>query len=128
MDAVLPTLDRLLRVEIIRHALDLRVEFDDLPYDDGQVLKDEPARSIGVLPPELVQIMADAATDVDEQGSVGAGVDAFDEALLNGVKASVHPCGPALPVPAHVVVELDAVGRVRLQVFEHVELGLVRVL
>ena len=122
------TLHGLLRVKVIRHTLDPRVQLHDLPNDDRQVLQDEPARRVGVLPPELVQVVAQAAADVDDQRGIGTSVDALNEALLDRVEALVHPRRPALPVAAHVVVELDAAGRVRLQVLKHVELGVVGVL
>lgn len=79
-----------------------------------------------MLAAELLEVMSHRATNVDEQGrTLSVLVEALDELLLDGEETFVHPRGPALVVAAHVAVELDAQGRVGLQVLKEVELGVV---
>jgi hypothetical protein len=118
----------LLSVEVIGHALNLRVESCNLSQHDSQVLKYQATRSVWVLRRKLCKIVANAASNVYNERSIIFGLGALDQPLSNREEVCVHPAGPTLAIATHMVVELRSVRRVRLQVREEVELGVVCVL
>ena len=101
-------------MEVIRDSLNPRVQLNNLPDDNRQILKNKASRSIWVLSAKFVEIVPDATSDIYEQGCIRAGVGTVQKPFLYRVETRVHPCRAALPITTHVVVELDAVGRVRL--------------
>lgn len=122
------TFDRLLREEIILHPLNPRIKTGNLSQNNGQILQNQPSGSGGMFRRKLGQIVPNTTSDVHHEGRVSFRFRPFGERLLYGEEILVHPARPALPVAAHVVVELRAHGRVGLHVGEHVQVGGVGVL
>lgn len=118
----------LLSVEVIGHAFNLVVKTLNLTQHDRQILKHQATRCVWMLPPKLREIVANAASNVYNEHSIIFRLGALDQSFSNREESRVHPLGSALAVAAHVVVELRSVRRVRLQVREEVELGVVCVL
>lgn len=106
------------------HQLNRRVQVGvlGLGQDLGEILQDQTASGLGPLAAELGEIVADAATDVDEEGVVLAGLGVVDQ-TRDVVEADVHPAGTALAVDGHVVVELLGGFGVVLDELEEVLLG-----
>lgn len=73
-----------------------------------------------MLASELLQVVAGAAPDVDQQRRVL--VQTFHQPLLDRIESSIHPAGPALVVCGHVIHETDLIFRIRCQPFEEMEL------
>lgn len=120
------TFHGLLSVEIISHALNSVVEPLDLADDQGEVLQDQAARDLRILPVELLNVVANGAADVDQECRALLVLEAVNQVLLDREEAGVHPRRATLVVSAHVVVELHAIRGVSLQVLEEVELGVER--
>lgn len=64
------TFERLLGVEIVRHALDLFIKAGDLAQDSREVLQHQASRGIRVFSRKLREIVPDAASDVDEEDRI----------------------------------------------------------
>lgn len=113
-------------MEIISHALDPVVKLLNLADDEREVLQDQASLDLGILLVELLDVVAHGAANVDQEGRALLVLEPVNQVLLDREEAGVHPRRATLVVPAHVVVELHAIGGVGLQVLEEVELGVER--
>lgn len=101
------TFDRLGSKEVVNSQLDAFRGIPNLLDDVGLILKDQTAGELGVIGPELEQIMTEATTDIDKKRRFG--IQPLANSIHHGVEAFVTPAALSLAISAHVVIELFSV-------------------
>jgi hypothetical protein len=120
------TFNRLLSEEVIPHLLDLGMQAGNGADHGGEVLHYQPPRHVREVCAKLLGIMTCAASDVNEQYGIVAGVvEAIDEPLLGRVETFLHPCGTAGEVADHLLIEVLVMRWIGGEVVEKVEVGVV---
>lgn len=117
------TLNRLLSPEIMRHGLNPRSQLSNLFDHTGQILQNQPSRSLGHLCVKLFQIVAPVTADIHQKHIIGSVARAGEELLAHRVEVRVHPAGSALVVGGHQAVELRCEVRVCTHELKEMEIG-----
>lgn len=76
---------------------------------EGEVLEDEFAGVVGIVPLELINVMAETTGNVDDQRCIGFGTG--EQLLLYGIDLWVMPWQAPLPVATHCECEKCQVSR-----------------
>lgn len=125
LELLLHTFDGLLREKVVCHPLNRRVQKFDITEDMRLILQDQFTGEVGALRSEFLQVVALVATNIHEERILTSRFRTFNELLLHGVEASIHPAGPALVVGRHEVIELMPEVRVpRIRVKPLKEVGI----
>lgn len=101
------TFDRLGSKEVVNSQLNAFRGIPNLLDDVRLILKDQTAGELGVIGPELEQIMTEATTHIDKKRRFG--IQPLANSIHHGVEAFVTPAALSLAISAHVVIELFSV-------------------
>ena len=107
-------------MKVVHRPLDAVILGGDLANYSLKILKDQPAGYAREAGMETLDIVTQAAANVNQQGAPVAVVEAVEQPVLHGVESLVEPRWPPVRVAAHVVVEVGTTRRVGMQPVKHV--------